>query len=199
MVKKQNLNNYEKILKFILENNSNSFSIKQISEKLKIDYKNTHSAIEKIKDSITFNKVGKSKFIQFDFKLTPLVFKIEKFRLNDILKNTDLDLMIADIERISHPFIIILLFGSFIKKINTKYSDIDLCIISNNKSIKTKLIEHLKMFPLNLEMHEFTTIEFTSMLKSPENNLGKEIVKNNIILFGIENYYHLVSKWMNLK
>jgi len=199
MVKKQNLNNYEKILKFILENNSNSFSIKQISEKLKIDYKNTHSAIEKIKDSITFNKVGKSKFIQFDFKLTPLVFKIEKFRLNNILKNTDLNLMIADIERISHPFIIILLFGSFIKKINTKYSDIDLCIISNNKSIKTKLIEHLKMFPLNLEMHEFTTIEFTSMLKSPENNLGKEIVKNNIILFGIENYYHLVSKWMNLK
>lgn len=199
MVKKQNLKNYEKILKFILENNSNSFSVKQISEKLKIDYKNTHSAIEKIKDSVTFNKVGKSKFIQFNFKLTPLVFKIEKFRLNDILKNTDLNLIVADIERISQPFIIVLLFGSFIKKINTKYSDIDLCVISNNKSIKTKLIEHLKIFPLNLEIHEFTTAEFTSMLKSPENNLGREIVKKNIILFGMENYYHLVSKWMNLK
>jgi len=33
------------------------------------------------------------------------------------------------------------------------------------------------------------------MLKIKEHNIAKEIVKNNIILYGIENYYNLISKW----
>jgi hypothetical protein len=34
------------------------------------------------------------------------------------------------------------------------------------------------------------------MLKTKEKNVGKEIVKNNIILCGIENYYRLIQPWM---
>ena len=41
-----------------------------------------------------------------------------------------------------------------------------------------------------------STDEFESMLKTKENNVGKEIVKNNIILYGVENYYNLISRWM---
>jgi len=33
------------------------------------------------------------------------------------------------------------------------------------------------------------------MLNKKELNLAKEIIKNNIILYGIENYYNLISKW----
>jgi len=34
------------------------------------------------------------------------------------------------------------------------------------------------------------------MIEKKQQNLGHEIVKNNIILYGVENYYNLISKWM---
>jgi len=49
---------------------------------------------------------------------------------------------------------------------------------------------------LKLEIQEFTTKEFISMIEKRQRNLGHEIVKRNIILFGTENYYNLISKWM---
>ena len=47
-----------------------------------------------------------------------------------------------------------------------------------------------------MEIHEFTSKEFISMIEKTQSNVGHEIVKNNIILYGIENYYSLISKWM---
>ena len=56
----------------------------------------------------------------------------------------------------------------------------------------------LNLLSLKLEIQEFTTKEFISMIekKKKQNNLGNEIIKSNIILYGIENYYNLISKWM---
>ena len=34
------------------------------------------------------------------------------------------------------------------------------------------------------------------MIEKRQNNVGQEIVKNNIILYGVENYYNLIAKWM---
>ena len=61
---------------------------------------------------------------------------------------------------------------------------------------KIKKINKLNLLSLKLEVHEFTTREFISMIEKTQNNLGHEIVKNNIILYGTENYYNLISKWM---
>ena len=58
------------------------------------------------------------------------------------------------------------------------------------------LRDRLNLLSLKLEIHEFTTKEFISMIEKTQNNLGHEIVKSNIILYGIENYYNLISKWM---
>ena len=32
------------------------------------------------------------------------------------------------------------------------------------------------------------------MIEKKQNNLGHEIIKNNIILYGVENYYNLIEK-----
>ena len=65
-----------------------------------------------------------------------------------------------------------------------------------NERKTENLISRLELLPLKLEIHDFTVDEFESMLKTKEDNIGKEIVKNNIILYGLENYYNLISKWM---
>src|SRR3989338_7363629 len=107
-----------------------------------------------------------------------------------MIENKQLELVKHDIENINYPFLIVLIFGSYVKKTQAKNSDIDLCIICDHKE-KTK-----ELIPLKLELHSFTTNEFDSMLKTKEENVGKEIVKNNLILYGIEGYYNLISRWM---
>ena len=101
-----------------------------------------------------------------------------------------------DVTSLNYPFLIVLIFGSYIKGTKTDKSDIDLCIISDDKIKSNKLIEKLSLLPFNIEIQNFTVEEFEAMLKIKENNVGKEIIKNNILLFGIENYYNLISKWM---
>ena len=65
-----------------------------------------------------------------------------------------------------------------------------------NKEKSAKLFEKMKLLSLKLDIQEFTTNEFISMIEKKQNNLGKEIIKNNILLYGIENYYNFVTKWM---
>jgi hypothetical protein len=42
-------------------------------------------------------------------------------------------------------------------------------------------------------MVSFTSEEFLSMLKTTEFNVGMEAAENNVILFGIEDYYRLLK------
>ena len=61
-----------KILKFLIEHNKEEFSIRSISNILKIDYKNTYLAIEKLRNSINLRKQSGSNFISFfDFFTCP--------------------------------------------------------------------------------------------------------------------------------
>ena len=86
-----------------------------------------------------------------------------------------------------------LIFGSYSNKSATKSSDIDLCLITDNKNVKEHIHSILSITPVKLHLNEFTLSEFVSMLKEREENLGHEIVNNNIILHGIEGFYELVK------
>lgn len=122
---------------------------------------------------------------------------VEDKRTKEFLfKNPGLSVIKKYVEEINYPFFIVLVFGSYAKDTKTEKSDIDICIISDNKDKERELIGKLNLLSLRLGIHEFTTKEFTSMIEKSQNNLGHEIIKKNIIIYGIENYYNLISKWM---
>ena len=187
----------EKILKLLIEN-KNPETILKIAEKLKADYKNTFQAVNKLyPDLIYKNKTGSINLIEIKLTANPEIYSIEDKRTKQFLReNKRLGLIKKDIESLNYPFFIILAFGSVVKKTDTKKSDIDICIISDNKLKTQELISKLKLLPLNIEIHDFLIKEFESMLEKKQNNLANEIIKNNVILYGIENYYNLISRWM---
>jgi predicted nucleotidyltransferase len=195
--KKVNWSLKEKILKYLIENKSSQSSIKKISTNLKTDYKNTFQAINNISPDIIFkDKFGNTNLIEIKPMPKQAIYSIEDKRTKEFLqKNKKIQLIQNDIKNINYPFLIVLIFGSVVKKTCTIKSDIDICIISDNKLKIKQLISQLNLLPMNLEIHDFTLSEFESMLKTKEPNISKEIVKNNLILYGIENYYNLISKW----
>ena len=187
----------EKIIKFLIENKK-QWTILQISKELKVDYKNVFQEINKMYPDILF-KEKKGSINLVELKLLPdfKIFQVEGKRINLFLEsNKILKLILDDITSLNYPFFIVLIFGSYAKNTMTKKSDIDICIISNDENKTKELILKFKLSPLPLDIQTFTTKEFISMINTKEANLGKEIIKNNIILYGIENYYNLISKWM---
>ena len=191
-----NLKPKEKIIKSLIEN-KNPQSIMALSGSAVIDYKNTYNIVDELAGIISREKIGNTNLIKLNLAPNQEIYNVENKRTQEFLsKNPKLKLIHKDIEEMGYPFMIVLIFGSYVKNTKMKGSDIDICIISDNKEKSKELINKLKLLSLKLEVHEFTTYEFVSMIEKTQNNLGREIVKNNLVLYGTENYYNLISKWM---
>ena len=61
-----------------------------------------------------------------------------------------------------------------------------------NLSIE-KIKETAELMPLNIHLTTTTYNSFIQMIKSNELTVGSEVLKNNIILIGIEDYYRLLK------
>ena len=188
----------EKLLKYLIEN-KNPVSIRQVSGATFVDYKNTHELVNKLQSEgvITKGKLGNTNPISINLAPNIEIYNVEKKRTEEfILKNPKLKVVKSYIEEVNYPFFIVLVFGSYVNGTNTTGSDIDVCVIVDNEDKSKELRQKLRLLPLKLEIHEFTIKEFISMIEKRQNNVGQEIVKNNIILYGVENYYNLIAKWM---
>jgi predicted nucleotidyltransferase len=186
----------ERLLIHLIEHRK-PISIREASNSISLDYKNTYLLVKQLQNKlISQQKIGNTNLIKIN--LSPnkdLTFIEEKRTHNFLLKNPKISLIKKTIDEINYPFLIVLVFGSSVKKTNVQTSDIDLCVISDNKEISSELIKKISLFSIKLDIQEFSTKEFISMIEKKENNLGNEILKENIILYGIENYYNLISKW----
>ena len=187
----------EKIIKSLIEN-KNPQSIRTLSGATIIDYKNTYNIVNDLQPTIiNKEKIGNTNLIKINLVPNQEIYNVEQKRTEEFLsKNPKLKVLKKYVEELNYPFLIVLVFGSYVKNTKTESSDIDICIISDIDGKTKELMDNLNLLSLKLEIHEFTTKEFISMIEKTQKNLGHEIVKSNIILYGIENYYNLISKWM---
>ena len=188
----------EKIIRHLIEHKE-PISIRGISRALNMDYKNSHSIINDPNiDIIAKENLGNTYLIELKPTSNQEIYTVEKKRAKQFLsENTKIQTIQRYTEELGYPFMIVLVFGSYAKEEKTKHSDIDICIISDNKEKTKELEKNLHVLSLKIEIHSFTSEEFISMIEKRKHNLGHEIVKKNIILYGIENYYNLISPWMN--
>ncbi len=189
------MKNWLKILSFFIENKEMKITINSLSKKLNLNYRiafQETKALEK-EGLVKIEKVGNSNICRFNYKLSKKVFEAEETRKNNLLKNKSLDVIYGEIEEIKDPFFIFLVFGSYASGKQTKHSDIDFCIISNNVETKRKAVSIVDNVPVRTHILEFSTRKFLEMLATNKDNVGKEILKNNIILKGIESFYEIVN------
>jgi len=107
-----------------------------------------------------------------------------------------------DISRIMHKiptnFFILLITGSYANNTQKKNSDIDIVIICDNsfepKKIYSELKHESEMNIPPIHLYVFRENEFIAMLLDDNDNYGKEIANNNLILTGGSEYYKVISK-----
>ena len=88
--------------------------------------------------------------------------------------------------------------GSYANNTQKKTSDVDVVILCDDTFETKKIYAELKQdCELNIppiHLYVFKNSEFLEMLLNKEANYGKEIANKNLILFGAENYYKIVSE-----
>jgi len=136
-----------------------------------------------IKENILdFRIEGKNKifFIKDSFEGNISKIELEYYKLREILQNSILQRIYKEIK----PLLIdelVILFGSYAKKLESKESDIDIYIEKNNKELKKKI--ELISSKISIKSGFFDKNSF----------LGKEIIKNHIILNNPEKYYAIIK------
>lgn len=114
------------------------------------------------------------------------------------LENYNLILEILRTIKKITPFFILLVFGSYAEGKNRKNSDIDLAFIVESNNIREKIKPHIEQIARrsihSLDYQIITKKEFKEMLLREEENLGKEIYKKNILMWGNDQYYELIRE-----
>ena len=189
------------VLGFLIKNLNEEFSIKGIAERLKRPYVKVHSSVNRLTDKNIIREEikGKSHYCSVDYKnnLDVVCFISSQKAKEFLLKNKKIKLIIEDIiANMKIPSYTLLIFGSYAKGTFDKHSDLDLAIItsSEDKEAAERVINSKKRLSL-IEIHslEFSYKEFVEMLKSREINVGNEIVKNQIIFKGCEQFYDAMN------
>ncbi len=197
MVYKQLEKTDYEVLTFLIENLNKEYSIKDLSKNINKPYVKIHSSINRLlKQKIIKEEIkGRSRYCSVDYinNLDVVCFINSQKSTNFLRKNKKISLIVEDIiKNIKFPNYSLVLFGSYAKGKADKHSDLDVAIITSEKDKEEveRVINSVKRLS-SLEIHslEFTYKDFIEMLKSKENNVGKEIIKNPIIFKGCEQFY----------
>ena len=183
-----------KIINLFIEENIPK-TIREISKKIKSDYKITHTATQRLlgKNILISKKIGQSSLCELNNSFySSDIYAVENKRKEDLLKNKNLKQLYQEvITKIESVFFIFTIFGSYASRKQTKSSDIDILFVSNEQGFEEKVSNILSLLPIKTHPFVFTEDEFIRMKDSKKSNIIKEMIKNNIILYGVENYYRL--------
>jgi len=186
------------VIKSLLQNKEKELSINQLALLLKKDYKNTHNIVMRLSKIkvIDIQPLGKSHRVILINKIHPLIFEAEHLRREELLKNKNLSILFDSFKGLKSKFFVLLVFGSYAKKTQTKHSDIDLLFIvpDSEEEKAEKEIENIAgTLPIKIHTNIFRETDFKAMKNSKEITIGSQAMNNNIILYGIEQYYELIS------
>ena len=183
-----------KIINLFIEENTPK-TIREISKKIKSDYKITHTAAQRLlkRRIILSKKIGQSSLCELNnLFYGSEIYVAENKRKDNLLINKNLKQLYQEItSKINTIFFIFIIFGSYSKGEQTKSSDIDLLFVSNEKKFEENISNILSLLPIKTHAFVFTEEEFIRMKDSKKSNVVKEMIKSNVILYRVENYYRL--------
>ncbi|MBI3623572.1 nucleotidyltransferase domain-containing protein [Candidatus Pacearchaeota archaeon] len=151
-------------------NESHSTILRKINELLK----------EKVLD---YKKEGRNKtfFIKNNLKSKNYVYSAEIHKLNNLLKkHPELSIIFEDLKK-NFPKGMVILFGSYAKGAPKQDSDIDVYLETNDNKVKNKVKEVNSKLSIKIGKFDVKSL------------LIKEIIKNHVIIRGLEDFYERVD------
>ncbi|MFH1478828.1 MAG: nucleotidyltransferase domain-containing protein [Candidatus Omnitrophota bacterium] len=198
----------EKVLELFYSDLNAQFTINEIAKKVGISYSYVYKQIEGLKDKnvLIIEQRSNRKYCRPNYKNPDVksnFVKISTKIADDFLKKRDKIFFIIEKllsvlpQKTDFNLLSIVLFGSLAKGTDSKKSDIDLFILVPSKKKYDEIVE-MECVALsrgfNAEINPIISepASLLTMLREKEQNVGKEILKDKIILFGAEKFWELI-------
>ena len=155
------------------------------------------TAIQAFKEEnlVTEKKTGNVSTFKLDLNSKTLKYLtlINEYKIRE--KNLPLQIIKKFEPKKITPFFILLVFGSYAKQTMKKESDLDIALIVDNETVKKKVTPYIRSIErkeiISIDSHVITKEEYTEMITSDYENLGKQIFKNNLVIKGYEEFIEL--------
>lgn len=197
----------EEILNLYSNNLLATFSINEIARKLERPYATVYETVQRLFKKEILKKEQKGKSLLCHLNLHSDQARIllsassislkEKFKEENPVLAVSLNELTTKLQRkLKHNLISLVLFGSLATGKATKRSDVDLLVIVPNKKTADDII-HRECSSLEMRYGRavnpviVTPESFVNMIKSKEENVGKETIKGRIIFIGFEKFWEL--------
>ncbi len=181
-----------KIVNYLGKNVGTRFTMHELSKLVNIPYASFYRVVQQMEEILDILVVGKSKTICLKTN-NPVVKahltissdeeKKEFLKKQPIIKKITAELNTRDI---------VVLFGSYAKGKETEKSDIDFLIINKDGKKSLSFSKYEVLFKKKINPIFVTAKEFKNMLQDKEENVGKQALKNNILLNNPEQFWGLV-------
>jgi len=198
----------DKILRLFYDDVYAEFTINELATKTNISYSYVHGQVEDLKDKgiLIVNQRTNRKYCKPNYsnpEVKVSFVKISNQIAEDFLKKRDKIFFVVEKllsilpNKTDFNLLSIILFGSLAKGTDFKKSDIDLFILVPSKKKYDDVIDMecaaiSKGFGIEINPIVSEPTNLLTMLKEKENNVGKEILGNKIILFGAEKFWELI-------
>ncbi len=201
----------EKVLAYLSRRLGSKVTMNAISEDLELSYGHLHTTAYKLQSEgvIRMEQVGNYKLLSINWDSALAIAELAKVHVKiaqEVLARSKKLGKLPELVRKlgEHRDVLsIVLFGSQARLEARKTSDIDLIVIVNERGNALKsVVEEIKSEIRAFEVREFLKIQpfivdfamFKRMLQSREElNVGKEALKEGVILLGYENYWKIVG------
>lgn len=187
------MDNKLKVINFLGKNKETSFTMHELSKLAKIPYATFYRTIKTMNDLVTVTKAGQATLVQLN-KQNPLtkhyLIISSKEEKDDYVKNQAIIKKISD--EIPPGRYSVVLFGSYAKGTQTAKSDIDILVINEQGEKQPNFSRYETIFKVRINPIYVTPDEFIAMLKETEENVGKQALKNHVVLYNPELFWSLV-------
>jgi len=186
------MDNKNRIMNYLAKNGEKRFTMHQLSKIINIPYASFYRTVLQMQDILDILVVGKSKSITLKTNnpvvRAHLTISSEEEKKVFLQKQPLIKKIVAELNTSE----IILLFGSYAKGKETEKSDIDLLIINKDGKKTLSFSKYELLFKKQINPITITAKEFKDMLKEKEENIGKQALKNHIVLNNPESFWRLV-------
>lgn len=183
------MDNKDKIINYLGKHIGKRYTMHELSRLLSIPYASFYRTVQQMKDILVIETAGKARMIQLN-KNNP-VLKAHLTVASDEEKKTCLQKqpIIKKIATELQTNDIVVLFGSYAKGKQTQQSDIDLLIINKDGEKSHFFSKYELLYKKRINPIFITKNEFKKMLKDKEENVGKQALKDHIILNNPEEFW----------
>ena len=183
---------------------SNPFAEFSISEIMEISKKNTKTWVftalkELVKAKILSSKrKGNLDIYNLNLSNHLTIQFLNYLETQENINFPKLDIISEIIEKVPIKNYSLIVFGSYANNKQNKTSDIDICLLIDNKEnekrIKPYLNEIKLNYPIKIDEHYITFEDFVKMLLREEENLGKQIFRKHKSFYNADIYYQLIKE-----